>query len=159
MRDFPATDVDQVPGSEHSDRLIVNANEIRRQARQVAIDQHIRGLLFFNSEEELDGGTTGCNDQGVQPACQQLINLLFFQVRIFVRGGNNQVVPAFSQSLGKSLGNFCKERMKEVWNHQSNQIRSAGYKAPRRQVWAVIKFLDTRENSLPGFVSYVRMIS
>ena len=76
VRDSFAADVNQVPCRKHSHRIVIYTYEVCRKPGQASIDQHVRRLLLFDPEEEIDSRAAGGNDQGIQPACQQMIDLL-----------------------------------------------------------------------------------
>src|ERR1039457_6771471 len=54
---------------------------IRASSRRT-VDEYVRNLLLFNTPEALDGPLGGGNHQGIQPAAQQPLDLLPFQVRV-----------------------------------------------------------------------------
>jgi hypothetical protein len=45
-----------------------------------------------------------------------MIDLLFLKVGVFLGGRDDQIVAALPQDVGKRLGDFREERMKEVRN-------------------------------------------
>jgi hypothetical protein len=87
-----------------------------------------------------------------------VIDLNLLKVRIFVRGGNDQIVTALSQDFGERLGNFRKEGVKQIRNNQAHKIRTPSDQAASGQIGTIIKFLHAGENSLAGLLSDVRMI-
>ena len=118
----PFADLDQMPRGQYSNGLVIYADEVAGETGQPAIDQHIRYFLVLNSEQQIDRSTARGDDQGVEAACQQLINFLLLKLGIFIGRSHNQVIATLPQDLGESLGNFSEERVEEVRNHQSNQI-------------------------------------
>ena len=100
MSDSFAADIDQVLCGQPAHGLIVNPDEVRREARQDSVDQDVGSLLPLDSKEEIHCRAARRDDQNIEPPRQELIDLLLFHVRIFLRRGDDQIVPALSQSLG-----------------------------------------------------------
>jgi hypothetical protein len=94
-----AADVDQMLGGEPADSLIVYPDEVCCQTRQSTVDQYIGSLLPFDPKEQIDRGAARSNDQNIEPSCQQLIDFLLLHVGVFLRRGDDQVIPALSQCL------------------------------------------------------------
>jgi hypothetical protein len=89
MSDSFAADVDQVPGCEHPNGFIIHSDEVRRKTREASIDQYVRCVLLFNAKEDIDCRVARCNDQRVEAARQQVIDLNLLKSRIFVGGAND----------------------------------------------------------------------
>ena len=85
MRDPPAARVDQVRRRQLAYRRIVHAHEVRRQAVELAVDQHIRNFLLLQAMERLHRGLRGRHNQHVHPARQKLLDLLPLQFRVVLR--------------------------------------------------------------------------
>ena len=88
-----------------------------------------------------------------------MTNLLFLQIRIFLRGRNNQIVAAFSQDLGNRLGNFGKEGMQQIRDNQPDEIAASSNQTASRQVGAIIQLFDAGENAFAGFIADIGVIT
>lgn len=111
MRESSTSDLNQVFCGESSKSFIVDTNKIRDESRQDAINQ-LRNRLFFDPEEKIYSRAARCDDQCIETPCQQLIDFLHLDVRIFLGGRNDKVVtapPQFSPTF-PTYGRCFQER-------------------------------------------------
>ena len=159
VRDFPASHVDQVLGGEHAHSFIIDAYEVCGQTGQCTVDQNIRRVVLLDSDEEFNRRMTGGDDQRVQPARQQLVDLLFLKDHIFVGRRHDQAVAALSEDIGKGFGNFREKRVEEVWNDQANEMGSSCDEAACSQVRAVVELFYAGQDSFARLIAHIGVVA
>ena len=70
-----------------------------RRYEDVYKRQYIGSLLLINMEKDLNVGSAGCDDHCIEPSCQELADLLLFQIGVFFRRRDDQVIIVLAKSL------------------------------------------------------------
>lgn len=133
--------------------------KIRSEAGKLPVDENVWRLLFLDPEEHLNVGLSRSDDQRVDAARKQLLDLLLLEFRIFFRGRNNQVVTLLAQHAGHAFGYFAEERMHQVRDDQANTVRPARDQRAGGEVGPIVHFLHAFEDAVPGFGTDIGVVA
>ena len=81
----PASLLDKVRRSQCANRFVIDANKVCLKSLESSIDQDVRRFVLFDHAKAVDRPLRRSNQKDVDSPCQQLPDLLFFEIRIFVR--------------------------------------------------------------------------
>jgi hypothetical protein len=91
--DSLATLLDQVRSGNPPYFPIVNSDEIGRKAQELPIQQNVRHLPFFRGTKALDCALSRGHQQNIHSSGEKLLDFLLFQLRVFIREGNQDTIP------------------------------------------------------------------
>jgi hypothetical protein len=126
--------------------------------KKAAVEENVGDLLLLDATEALHGPLGGGDHQGIQATAEQPLDLLALQVRIALRGRDQQAVILAAQHIGEPAGHFGEERVHQVGNNQPGRIGAPGNERAGGHVRLVVQLLDELENALARLFSNVTRV-
>jgi hypothetical protein len=159
VRDALASDFGEVPSGECADLFIINADEMGRESSETAIDEDVWNAGFFHATKHFDGPLGGGDEEHVHAAGDELFDSLLFELGILFGRGGDQGIAGTLEGERDTPHDFREKGVKKLWDNETEQIRAASDQGARREVRAVIHFLDALEDAGFGFLTYVGMVA
>ena len=110
----------QVRCGQDADGSIVDAHKVTFKPSQLPVQENVRDLLLLDLAKGFNGPLGRGNQHDVHTPGQQLLDLLPFQLRILIGGGDEQGIAFLSHFGGDQLGDLREEWMQQIGYDKAN---------------------------------------
>jgi len=131
---------------EHAYAMIVDADKVAREFREVAVDQDERNTGVADSAQGGGVFLARSNDEAIEMVSEHVLNLVLLELRIALRRGDEDEVFFLAQRSGQPFGDLGEEGMNEIGNDKADEGAAAGDETAGSEIRAVVEALDPFED-------------